>query len=116
MSERETFVPRKPRHRINDGVDYRVEFEFGAAGQRVLAQLADFSRNGCRLTVDAECLDGDPATLHLELPQIRRTYALPGSVRWRKRVEDKLSVGLVFQEDAPLEILGELILMGVIDQ
>ena len=111
-----TFVPRNPRHQVNEEVPFQVRIEREHEPSNPLnGQLLDFSRQGFRIqTADLLSMD-ERVTLCVDLADVQQFFRLKGAVRWLNREGETLIAGFHFDEQAPLELLGELVLHGVLE-
>lgn len=112
------YVPRKPRYTVREGA--RFDLEVVLAGDVIQAQLVDISRNGFCVDLACRVERGAVAQLHLKLPKIHLDARLPATVRWARPLSadepDRFRVGFTVEEETPLEVIGELMLEGIISE
>ena len=110
------FIGRRPRHSLAG--DGRLDVEIGrpaTGGQRLPAELVDFSRQGTRFRTAAALAKDEPIIIFLREAAAALDLALAGVVRWRASEEaDRWLYGCQFMEELPLETLGELFLSGIL--
>jgi hypothetical protein len=105
---------RKPRHPTVEG--QAVEAWLERADSRLVAELADFSRNGAGLVTSAPAIDGERVTVRIRLTESGLDLSLAGTVRWqREQPKGCWFVGCEFEEPVSLETLGELFLREILD-
>ncbi len=113
------FSARVPRHEIADDARFHVAVsrysDSGSEGS-VKCSLVDLSRNGCKIWSSEPLESGDQVDVRLQLPQIGFDSPLRATVRWTEDgIAGGMMVGFLFAEPTPLEVVGELILLGIID-
>ncbi len=108
-------VPRKPRHEISSKCEFHVEMDSSQGLDAVDCALIDLSRNGFKAWTATPLEEGAPVRVCLRLEQIGFDSPLAAIVRWTDAMPNGDAVsGFLFQEPVPLEVIGELILLGVI--
>jgi PilZ domain-containing protein len=116
------YVGRKPRHLVADAdlVAVRLGREGGTPEECLDAELVDFARNGARLRIvdsagSAWLAEGARAVLHVRSLRPGVDIGLPGTVRWRRGDGPGLwLIGCEFDQEVPLETLGELFLNEIL--
>lgn len=116
------FVGRKPRHHVADAGDVSVRLDRvdAANGESPPAELIDFARNGAQLRVSGGRELGCPAkgekvVLGLRSQKSGLDIRLPGTIRWQQAEgPGQWLVGCEFDEEVPLETLGELFLNEIL--
>ena len=112
-----TEVVRKPRHEIADLSKLTIAIERAAELPKVesAVQVVDFSRGGCAISSDVRLMKGEPVWLTATCSASNFTFNLPATVRWAEGHSDRqFSCGMQFEEELPMETLGELFLAGVL--
>ncbi len=115
VKEHWEFVARPPRHAAYDRehVVLTVHYEQDGARRELPGTLRDFSRGGVRLSCDGALATGIFVDLDLKIGDDfhQRTRAV---VRWRFETPEAVLYGCEFLEEAPWEMLGELLLRGIL--
>jgi hypothetical protein len=114
MSRRDwSFIGRRPRHQA--AIEVAVVRAGGGEAVPLTAELVDLSRHGARLRAEMALAEDEPITIFLSKESTGLDLAFPGAVRWRSREEASRWVyGCQFNEEVPLETLGELFLAGIL--
>ncbi len=111
-----TFMPRAPRHEVNEESKFKIEVERTRDGSRIPCVLCNVSRNGCQTQAEEALDEGEAVRIHIRLEQIGFETPIDAVVRWvGEQSSSGVTLGFRFAEPAPLEVIGELILLGVID-
>lgn len=113
-----SFSPRGPRHEVAEDTGFRIGVTSTGEPEAIDCLLIDLSRNGCKAWSSKPLELGRKVEVRLPLEQIGFDSALTATVRWAEPApnSDKgFMIGFLFDEPAPLEVIGELILLGVID-
>lgn len=113
--EEDSFIVRRPRHEVLDKADCRITVEWIASSRCLAAELADVSRQGLKLILDANMPNDARIRLCLEQPANRFSVTLPVTVRWSRLEDDgRWGVGCVFDRELSWELMGELFLNGIL--
>jgi hypothetical protein len=118
------FVGRKPRHHVADAGDVSVRLDckgpIAADAESLPAELIDFARNGARLRIaggpERTCpAPGEEVVLGLSSQKSGLNIRLPGAIRWQQAEgPGQWLIGCEFDEEVPLETLGELFLNEIL--
>lgn len=112
---RTQLVPRKPRHEISSKCEFHVELDSPRGLDAVDCSLIDLSRNGFKAWTASPLDEGVRVRVRLRLEQIGFDTPLGAIVRWTDAMPGGDAVsGFLFEDQVPLEVIGELILLGVI--
>ena len=109
------FIPRGPRHETTSKFDFHVQVERDGKLTDIDCWLIDLSRNGMKAWTAIQLEKGETAQVRLRLEQIGFDRPLRASVRWSDVADQGAVTGFLLEEATPLEVIGELILQGVID-
>jgi hypothetical protein len=110
------YAARPPRHCVVDSAAHSVQIAVAgsATSDTCSARLLNFSRQGLRLRCAANLQIGDPVRVQLS-DSDGFQHAISGVVKWRgDEADGEQTYGCLFDEEVEWEILGELLLRGVL--
>ena len=115
-NESHFYVARLPRHEVTSAERARLRVRRipDSAGEPVTAVLVDFSRQGLRLRSVERFAIGERLAIQVSAGE-DFTWPNEVTIRWRREEQAPESIyGGVFDEPVEWEVLGELLLRGVL--
>jgi len=112
------FIPRPPRHNAALATGIRIEVRrYDAVDEPVYeAELVDFSRQGIRLRLAAEFEAGELLLIRIVATEPDFLFQHRATIHWRSTDESSSDFlyGCGFEAQVEWEVLGELLLRGVL--